>query len=259
MKKQEIDDLLHELDLATDEFYILSGASLVIRGIREECGDLDLCMTEEAFEKIKNRYDVKHLDGKPENLFQVTDEIETFVEPRENFTCEIVEHYPLENLERILAFKKERRIKKDESDIQGIEAYLQNLKQEVSCGAYVIEDGKVLLVQHNEGHWDFPKGHMEKDETEEETAKREVLEETGIEIEIVSEQKNEIEYKPEMNVQKKVVFFEAKKIGGNLKRQESEIQNIEWIPLEDVFEKITYAKSREAFQSFLERKKGENN
>ena len=32
-------------------------------------------------------------------------------------------------------------------------------------------------------HWGFPKGHVEKDETDEETAKREVLEETGLKVE----------------------------------------------------------------------------
>lgn len=255
MKKQEIDILLKELNLSLEEFYILSGASLVIRGIREECNDLDLCMTREAFEKIKNRYEVKHLNGKPENLFQITEKMETFVEPKENFNCEIVEYYPLENLEKILAFKKERNQEKDKKDILKIEKYLQNLKQEVSCGAYVIEDGKVLMVQHNEGHWDFPKGHMEKGETEKDTAKREVLEETGIEIEIVSNQKHEISYKPKMNIQKKVLFFEAKKVGGILKNQESEIQAVEWVQIEKVFEKLTYEKSRIEFQKFMKEKK----
>lgn len=36
------------------------------------------------------------------------------------------------------------------------------------------------LVKHRAGHWGFPKGHPDVDESEEETAKRELLEETGI-------------------------------------------------------------------------------
>lgn len=37
-----------------------------------------------------------------------------------------------------------------------------------------------LLVQYRSWQWDFPKGHVEKDENEEQTLRREVLEETGI-------------------------------------------------------------------------------
>lgn len=58
------------------------------------------------------------------------------------------------------------------------------MKYEKSCGAIVIEDGKVLLVKHNAGHWDFPKGHVEEGETEFETAIREVKEETNIDIKL---------------------------------------------------------------------------
>ena len=53
--------------------------------------------------------------------------------------------------------------------------------EEKSCGAIVYNnEGKVLIVQHNAGHWDFPKGHVENNETEVETAVREVKEETNI-------------------------------------------------------------------------------
>ena len=46
------------------------------------------------------------------------------------------------------------------------------MKYEKSCGCIIIKEGKVLLVQHNVGHWDFPKGHMEENETEVQTAIR---------------------------------------------------------------------------------------
>jgi 8-oxo-dGTP pyrophosphatase MutT (NUDIX family) len=39
---------------------------------------------------------------------------------------------------------------------------------------------KYLLIQHHAGHWAFPKGHAEGDETPIESAKREFTEETGI-------------------------------------------------------------------------------
>jgi len=51
---------------------------------------------------------------------------------------------------------------------------------EKSCGCIIINNGKVLLVKQTKGHWGFPKGHVEANETEEETAIREVKEELGI-------------------------------------------------------------------------------
>ena len=58
------------------------------------------------------------------------------------------------------------------------------MKKEKSCGAIVYreKDGvEILLIKHkNGGHWAFPKGHVENKETEEETALREIREETGL-------------------------------------------------------------------------------
>ena len=41
------------------------------------------------------------------------------------------------------------------------------------------------MVKQLLGHWGFPKGHIEKDETEYETALREVKEETNIDARII--------------------------------------------------------------------------
>ena len=54
MDKEEVIKKLKELNLPKDEYYVLSGASLVLRGIREQCSDIDLCISEELFEKIKD-------------------------------------------------------------------------------------------------------------------------------------------------------------------------------------------------------------
>ena len=60
---------------------------------------------------------------------------------------------------------------------------------EKSCGAVVFtktgKDIKYLMVQSLDGIYGFPKGHMENDETESETALREVYEETNVNIELI--------------------------------------------------------------------------
>ena len=90
---------------------------------------------------------------------------------------------------------------------------------EKSCGAivYTIENGEIkyLIVEEAGGFHSFPKGHMENEETEEETALREIREETNLEVELftdfrVSEQYDLAE-KP--GVTKRVVYFLAEYSG----------------------------------------------
>ena len=61
------------------------------------------------------------------------------------------------------------------------------MKREKSCGAIVFtqENGVrqyVIIRETYEGAYGFPKGHMEAEETERETALREVKEETGLDV-----------------------------------------------------------------------------
>lgn len=56
----------------------------------------------------------------------------------------------------------------------------------VGMGVFVLKDGKFLMQQrqgaHGEGTWALPGGHIEFGESFEDTARREVMEETGLEI-----------------------------------------------------------------------------
>ena len=56
MNKIELLNLLETLTFPKDEYYVLSGASLVLRDIKEEAKDLDLCISDELFEQIKEKY-----------------------------------------------------------------------------------------------------------------------------------------------------------------------------------------------------------
>jgi len=59
---------------------------------------------------------------------------------------------------------------------------MDNMKKEKSCGCVVIKDRKILVIYQIDGFWGFPKGHVEKNETELQTAIREIKEETNLDV-----------------------------------------------------------------------------
>jgi len=86
------------------------------------------------------------------------------------------------------------------------------MQNEKSCGAivYYREKGnfQFLIIQQNVNiYWGYPKGHVIEGESEEETAIREVKEETGLMVKIHSGFRYIIEYRPRPEIIKEVVFF----------------------------------------------------
>ena len=84
---------------------------------------------------------------------------------------------------------------------------------EKSCGAVVFtlinNEIKYLLIRNLAGIYGFPKGHVEQGETEEQTALREVFEEVGLTVKLVSGFRSEDEHPiPEKeNTIKQIVYF----------------------------------------------------
>lgn len=120
------------------------------------------------------------------------------------------------------------------------------MEKEKSCGAIIYNDNnEVLIVKHNAGHWDFPKGHMEEGENEYQTALREVKEETNLDIELIKEYRYEIHYSPKENVDKTVVFFLARNKSNDVVKQDAEIANIGWFEYKEANNILTYDIAKE--------------
>ncbi len=122
---------------------------------------------------------------------------------------------------------------------------------EKACGCIIIENDKVLLIKQHQGFWGFPKGHVEINETEKETAIREVKEETNLDVEIISDKRYTTNYIVKDNVEKEVVFFLAKKTGGYIKPQEEEVSSIKWCSIDEALETITFDNLREILKKVL--------
>ena len=136
---------------------------------------------------------------------------------------------------------------------------------EKSCGIVLFNSDEFLLIQHptksngDEGHWDFPKGHVEDNETELETAKRELIEETGIvNFRLFDGFRHRIEYnfqKGNEIIPKEVIFFLAESNTKEVKLS-SEHENFVWLNSDLAFNKLTYTNAKEvlvAVKTFLEK------
>ena len=130
---------------------------------------------------------------------------------------------------------------------------------ERSAGAVVFrkENNKTLflLLWYTAGHWDFPKGNIEKKETEIETVRREVFEETGItDLEFIFGFREVIRYhyfKEGRRVRKEVIFYLAKTNQKEV-RLSYEHKGFAWLPYEEAYKKITYQSSKDVLRKAYE-------
>lgn len=116
---------------------------------------------------------------------------------------------------------------------------------EKSCGAIVYRrfhgNIEILLIKHiNSGHWSFPKGHVEGDETELETARREIKEETGLDVILDQTFRETVSYSPKRDTQKVVVYFLALARNHDFVPQEEEIAEIRWVDIIRATHMLTY-------------------
>ena len=131
------------------------------------------------------------------------------------------------------------------------------MKKDYAYGVIVfyVENSSVyyLILKQIQGHWSFPKGHAEKDETTLETAKRELEEETGImEIELISDKpqvKDEYIIKKSKPVQKFVEFYIGEVKSKDIVMQDGEIFDHKWITAEEGDDILTYESSKRLLKS----------
>ena len=123
---------------------------------------------------------------------------------------------------------------------------------EKSAGAVIFrkEDSQIyyLLLHYTPGHWDFPKGHIEKGENLIQTVRREVEEETGIkDIKIASGFKEWIKYFFRVegkNIFKIVTFFLAETQTKEVKIS-FEHKGFKWLPYEEALEQLNFKNAKE--------------
>lgn len=107
---------------------------------------------------------------------------------------------------------------------------------------------KVLLILHQGGrHWAFPKGHGNEGETPQQSAIRELKEETGLDIEKLLQdkplQENYRFHRKHEIVSKSVQYFPAL-VTGDLKLQKEEIKDAKWVLLKEASYHLTFKEAK---------------
>jgi 8-oxo-dGTP pyrophosphatase MutT (NUDIX family) len=94
--------------------------------------------------------------------------------------------------------------------------------------------------------WSLPKGHIELGETAEQTAIREVAEETGIQGDVLASL-GSIDYwfvTEGRRVHKTVHHYLLRFLGGELSDHDLEVSEVAWVPLEELPSRLAYADER---------------
>jgi 8-oxo-dGTP pyrophosphatase MutT (NUDIX family) len=132
------------------------------------------------------------------------------------------------------------------------------------------ERGPEVVIAGRDGVWVLPKGTPDRDERIEETATREVREETGLDVRIVRPL-GTIEYwfalppgvgapgrrarqREATRVHKTVHFFLMEALGGDTAHHDHEYDEIRWVPVEEARRLLTFDTYREMLDRALSNK-----
>ncbi len=129
----------------------------------------------------------------------------------------------------------------------------KNKEKDKSFGVILVlrkegDEDRFLILHQTRGHWGFPKGHSEKEETPLESAIRELKEETGItDIDLIDLPKIVDKYSFELGgkyYDKTVEYFFAFTKEDKVVIQEVEIQSYKWATYEEAMETFNYEETK---------------
>lgn len=130
------------------------------------------------------------------------------------------------------------------------------VREAVAAGGVVIrrgEHGPEVVLAGREGMWVLPKGTPDADERIEDTATREVREETGLDVRIVRPI-GQMEYwfaLPRKRVHKVVHFYLMEALGGDTSRHDHEYDEVRWVPVDDARRMLSFETYREMLDRAL--------
>ena len=135
------------------------------------------------------------------------------------------------------------------------------IEEPVSAGGVVYRkvNGRIETVLCGRDHpvrWSLAKGTPDPGESMEQTALREVREETGLEVEI-EEPIRSIDYwfadrESDVRYHKTVHFYLMNPVGGNTDQHDPEFDVVQWFPSEEALETLAYTNEADVLRKALE-------
>jgi ribonuclease HII len=140
-------------------------------------------------------------------------------------------------------------IEKEQKSVTSFATFSRSEKARTvkACGAIIFHKNEFLLIKHKPedgGHWGFPKGRVEEGETEQETALREIFEETGLKPKLIPSFRHEIHY-PVEDAMKNVIFFLAEAKTKKVRYILNEIEDHKWLPYAKARKQLTFDNNKE--------------
>jgi len=118
---------LKELNLPDKEYAIFGSGPLAIRGMREP-EDLDIIVTKELYEKLKEKYPEKDRGIFINNIEIISPDASIVENPEEIIKrAELIKGFRFTLLKDIIAWKKNMKRPKDINDIKLIENYFKKV------------------------------------------------------------------------------------------------------------------------------------
>lgn len=126
--------------------------------------------------------------------------------------------------------------------------------KEVSAGGVIYRkkgDEIEIALIHVRSRWGLPKGHVEEGESIEETALREVREETGLEGKVIRKlgdirysYRDKTKKNEPIRIYKRVYFFLLQYAKGDVQAQDHEVDETRWFPIEEAIKNLKFATER---------------
>ena len=125
MNKEKLLELLENLKIDKEEFWILSSSALVLRDLFDSAGDLDIAVTEKGLQELKANYNLKQ---KENGWYIVNDKVECVLDTKEDWKIEKYGDYYLESLTKYFEYLKNSNREKDKVKYEIVKKKLEKLE-----------------------------------------------------------------------------------------------------------------------------------
>ena len=126
MNKKDIINYLKKYDFDSNEYIVISGAAMVILGIKEETNDIDIAVSKKYYNYLLNNYDCKFDKFNEYNhACYFIDNIINFGIDYYNKNKDFISGIPIQTKENLIKLKKSLNREKDILDLEKIKEFYE--------------------------------------------------------------------------------------------------------------------------------------